>query len=242
LSVVDEPIIINMLSRNLKTVVLAFALMFAAVAFSVRALTRGVAHTSEADGEEHVVDPLDRVVQQRFHDVVGFGMARIASERKFVPESKEEKTAVKDLKRAGYEVGLYLVGRNILEDVPDKYHVGKTMFGGFGEHLMSGPVFVSRQGLKELPDARALWEQSREALRAFDGGGERYGFKADGWDVEARPVRASDEGCLRCHGFDTRLTFDEKGDLRMISPAKERNGLRVGDPLGAMLYVYRKSN
>jgi hypothetical protein len=233
-----------MLSRSLKTTVLAFALLFAVAAFVGRAATQDVAQSVEPSVDEHAIDPLDRVVQQRFHDVIGFGMVRVATERTFVPETKEEKTAVRGLKRAGYEVCLFLVGRNILEEVPEKYRVSEPTFGSNNSHLMSGPVLLSRQKLQELkglPDARALWEPSREALRTFDGGSaERYGFEASGWKVEARPVRASDESCLKCHGFTMRLTVNQNGSMS-IRRDDFRNELQVGDPLGAMLYVYRKS-
>src|SRR2546422_2615942 len=60
-----------------------------------------------------VIDALDQVIQRRFHEVIGFGMTRIGSERKFSPNTDEEKAAVQNLKRAQYQVTLFLAGRNI---------------------------------------------------------------------------------------------------------------------------------
>src|SRR5215211_5897327 len=75
--------------------------------------------------QRHPLDALDRAVQKRFHNVIGFGMARIATEREFAPETAEEKDAVRDLKRAGYRVGLYLAGRGLLEPAPGAERVAK---------------------------------------------------------------------------------------------------------------------
>ncbi len=76
----------------------------------------------------------------------------------------------------------------------------------------------------------------------FARGAERYGFKAAGWEVEARPVRASDESCLRCHKTDYRTVHGvtEKG-VSFYSVEPKGNALKAGDPLGVLLYVYKKS-
>jgi hypothetical protein len=203
--------------------------------------TRPAAAVSPAR-EPHPLDALDRAVQKRFHNVIGFGMARIASERRFEPTTEEEKEAVAALKREGYSVGLYLVGRGILADVPVEQRVAWNRFGGGPGRAISGPIYVSPSSMKSLPGAVPLWDETRRALESFASGGERHEFNAGQWRVEARPVRASAESCIECHrrhaGFELKPTPSAGGEQAAEKP-KDAD-LKVGDPLGVLLYAYRK--
>lgn len=187
------------------------------------------------------LDVFDRAVQRRFHNVIGFGMNRISTRRWFVPETTEEKDAVKALRHDGYEVCLYLVGRNILQDIPEERRKSEPFFGSGVSHLMSGPVFVGEGTLKGLPEGREMWEPAREALRKFDNGASRTSFEIAGWNIEARPVMASDDKCLSCHGYDSRLVSDPQAPGRRRMEI-QRNQLRIGDTLGVLLYVHRKKD
>lgn len=192
-----------------------------------------------AESGRHPVDPLDRVVRARFHNHIGFGMARIATERKFVPETAEEREAVRAMKRAGYEVGLFLVGRGVYKDAPPENRRADNLFGGVSAgRAMSGPIFVSGTDVKKLPDVAALWDETRRAMTSFAGGTERYGFEAEGWRVEARPIRAADS-CLRCHNSRLSLKLIGPNGAPSAETAPRPEALKVGDPLGAMLYAYR---
>src|SRR4051812_24451489 len=113
------------------------------------------------------IDDLDRAVQKRFHSIVGFGMARIATEKKFSPETEEEKAVVDSLKKSNLKVGLYLAGRLVLEPKP-----GDAQWGEFGlSRAISAPIFVgSKTDLKELPKRLDLWEQTQKAMAAFEQG------------------------------------------------------------------------
>lgn len=191
----------------------------------------------------HPLDALDRAVQKRFHNVIGFGMARIASERRFEPTTEEEKEAVAALKRAGYSVGLYLVGRGILADVPVEQRVAVNRFGGGPGRAISGPIYVSPSSMKSLPGAVPLWDETRRALESFASGGERHEFDAGAWRVEARPVRASADSCIECHRrhapFEIK-TMPAAGGEAVAAEAPKEADLKVGDPLGVLLYAYRK--
>lgn len=220
---------------SLKSLLFLFVAGSVMLAFAVRS------ETQQATRAEHFLDPFDGVVQQRFHEVIGFGMARVASERWFKPETPEEKEAVRDLKKGGYQVGLFLAGRNLLQDVPPSYRVSYAKMGSGRRHMMSGPVVVSDQRLKGLPDGPAMWEPTREALRQFARGSERWAFEASGWSVEARPVRASDEKCLRCHAY-TKLIFENYNGTVAMRYGEPRYDLQIGDPIGAVLYVYRRKD
>jgi hypothetical protein len=193
--------------------------------------------------EPHPLDALDRAVQKRFHNVIGFGMARIATERRFEPTTEEEKAAVAALKREGYAVGLYLVGRGILVETPVEKRVTLNRFGGWSGRAISGPIYVSSSSMKSLPGAVPLWDETRRALESFASGGERREFDAGSWRIEARPVRASAESCLECHrrhaGFELEPLPAAGGAQAPAGPPKVAD-LKVCDPLGVLLYAYRK--
>jgi hypothetical protein len=71
-------------------------------------------------------------------------------------------------------------------------------------------------------------------MKAFEVN-DSYQFSQGSWQFIARPVRASEQSCLGCHLHDTTrlMAFD----------AKEEKGkrLQIGDPLGVLLYAYRKA-
>lgn len=219
-----------------KLIVLTLAIVGSFSVHALRANPAGAGLNVTGTAE---LDAFDQVVQKRFHNVIGFGMARVATERQFIPESPEEKEAVKQLKRAGYEICFYLAGRGILQDIKESERVSHTLFGDGWAHTMSGPVFLSKRKLKALPDARLMWEPARQSFRIFTEGASRHSFEANGWQIEARPVRASDEACLSCHAYDTLITYPPEGGTR-YTKATERNNLRVGDPIGILLYVHKQ--
>jgi hypothetical protein len=148
---------------------------------------------------------------------------------------------VRELKRAGYEVGLYLAGRAILDDAPERPRLAKTRFGfGLTGQAFSGPIFVG-PGVKRLPTAASLWDGTRRALESFAAGAERHEFTTGRWQVEARPVRASADSCLRCHNTDYRQVYGvTEAGARFSRIEPTGDPLKLGDPLGVLVYAYRK--
>jgi hypothetical protein len=228
---------------------LAVALTIAAFAASVALRLDNAATQAQKNSptqparNSHPLDALDREVQKRFHNVIGFGMARIGTQRKFAPETEEEKGAVRELKREGYHVGLYLAGRAILNDVPEQNRRAKLDFGSSSAgQAFSGPIFLLSSDMKGMPTAASLWDETRRAMQAFASGSERYGFKSGEWDVEARPVRASEESCLKCHVAHVEfavVVVNEKGE-KSVEPERMEDPPKLGDPLGVLVYAYRK--
>ena len=62
------------------------------------------------------------------------------------------------------------------------------------------------------------------------GASESHEFVNSGWTFIARPVRASDENCLACHGGR---------EIRPSLPIATDTSLKIGDALGAAIYGYR---
>jgi|GEM_PF-1891344 len=195
---------------------------------------------AEAARDEDPVDALDRVVRARFHNHIGFGMARIATERRFEPETEEEKRAVRAVRRAGLRVGLFIVGRGVLADPPPGVRRPVNSFGGFWPGRgVAGPIFLNATEAKSLPDGDLYWDEARRAMLAFAAGAESYDFEAGGWKAAARPVRAA-ESCLQCHTADTETRAFVVDGKTFYEVGPGSNRLKVGDPLGAMLYIYRR--
>lgn len=169
-------------------------------------------------GSEPVpITRLDECIQTRFLDTGRFGMKRILPMeyhgiRTFEPENAAEKAVVAQLAVEKYDVAFYLAGRGILS-APPLIDPRRTR--------MQGPAFITRQRVEQFPQPDALLTASREALAAFDEG-RSQDIRLPGWTVVARPIRASKENCVRCHSASSGQT------------------LKIGDPLGVAVYVYRR--
>jgi hypothetical protein len=178
---------------------------------------------------------LNDCIQQRFNDVdKRFGIARVmklgATPHQFEPENVRELEAVRGLSNLRLRVVLYLAGRRLLRPRPPE---PSPQLGARGWGIIKGPVQIapvtSREANPPPPAAMDLWDQGRRALLAF-GERESYDFRAGDWAFMARPVRVSGAECLKCHlGTGTHLYGP---------PASGTSSLKIGDPLGAVIYAY----
>ena len=195
---------------------------------------KGPASVEKPSPDTQLIDAFDRALQRRFHDVIGFGMARIETDKRFVPETAEEKAALASLQKAKLKVALYLAGRLVLDSKP----VGSN-HSMFFRRAVGRALFISSStNIRELPQPSDLWGESQKALAAFSAGSESYDFALDQWTFRARPVRASDQSCLKCHSEDYHIVFEASGGST-IKPTG--NKLKVGDPLGVLLYAFSQS-
>jgi hypothetical protein len=150
---------------------------------------------------------MSRILPWQFHGV-----------RTFQPENPTEFAVVNQLQSKGYEVALYLAGRNILT-TPSPAVALTLDTRRFG---VQGPAYITRlRDPKELPGPDGLLPDSRAALVSFQSGAG-YDIRKGEWTVAMRPLRASNTACLQCH-----------------NAAAGGSGLKIGDALGVVLYVYR---
>ena len=222
-----------------------FALVLSAGLATVADPVRCGGHPARPTGPPSaasLLDALNACIQERFLDVDnGFGFRRLVppgeTPHRFKPENVRELAAVRDLDRAGVKVILYLTSRRVLEPKPET-----TRPGWSDRWLIKGPVAVAgvvdnpellRAGpIGEVaPPPMDLWDEAGRAMAAFEQH-ESHDFTTSTWTFRARPVRAQNTTCLACHKGNTAHTLPATAGIN--------GALRVGDPLGVVLYGYKE--
>jgi hypothetical protein len=166
-----------------------------------------------------VLSRLDDCIQKRFLDTGSFGISRILplhGVRQFRSANADERAIVEDLEQKGYEVALFLAGRQILDSSGNRFFDPRSG--------VQGPANITHLSkMDELPNPNALLPDARAALTAFDSSNS-YEAQHDGWTILMRPLRATKETCVQCH---TRGAGGANASLK------------IGDSLGVVLYVFR---
>ncbi len=190
-----------------------------------------------------IIEKLDASIQNRFLTEPSFGMARIvvvplgptplrsAHLNSFSPRNKEEIDAVKFFETEDWDVGLYLFGRTALPDEkkPERFKI---------RFRANEPVGISH-GLntKKLPDRKKMLKEIRDAFIFFQekepGSEVNYKFEKGKWAFIAKPVRAANESCLKCHS-DYVITEKLENDQFKFRKRK------VGDVNGVIVYAFSK--
>jgi hypothetical protein len=170
--------------------------------------------------EPDELNRLDECIQRRFLARTTFGMGRILPNqfhgvRQFSPENAAEQAVVNQLDQKGYQVTLYLAGRNVLDAPPPVPNL--TLY----RYAVQGPAYITRlRNPEELPRPDALFEASRAALQAFSNGRGYDAFQKGDWTVALRPLRAANEACVQCHNATGAH-------------------VKMNDVLGVAMYVYK---
>jgi hypothetical protein len=182
-----------------------------------------------------VISSLNDCIQSRFRDVdERFGFRRIITPNetphRFTPENAKELAAVGALERSGLEVILYLTGRLVVREKPPAADLTDAVVW----RVIKGPVAITTAAgaAAAAPKPMDLWDESARAMRAFEKR-DSYDFVQAGWRFTARPVRASEELCLRCHR--------SRGRASSVPISDELPALKIGDPLGVVFYGYRSA-
>jgi hypothetical protein len=181
-----------------------------------------------------LIAALNGCIQQRFREVnERFGISRVIrigdTPHTFRPEEVAELEAVTALEQANLRVVLYLTGRRVQAPKPDT----SRWSAADAWRLIKGPVRITSEGRAtadvQPPPSLELWDDSRRALQAF-ATSDLYEFDRGGWRFIAKPVRAREAACLKCHDQSQELLT--RGGVRSEAP-------KLGDPLGVVLYGYQ---
>jgi hypothetical protein len=209
------------------------------------------AHLQESAAKLQLLAAFDVCIQQRFKDIdKTLGLRRIIkigeTPHRFKPENAKELTSMSELQNGGFNVALYLASRSVFGEKPeakkwrqDNQENGSANSGALSKapfdsrRLIKGPVLITAKNRDDLPMPVELWEQSRKAMQAF-ATKDSYEFTLGKWKFLAKPVRAS-ESCLQCHLRDSTRIFEVNPKYDKAEP------LKIGDPLGTVLYAYQES-
>jgi hypothetical protein len=196
------------------------------------------------------IDAFDALIQKRFLTEPGFGILRIEPIvplshhlAYFSPKDTEEEKAVASFKDSGWKTGLYLFGRTANPKVV-KGKQQKTFVINYNTHdplpISLATDRVNRDlFLKEIPKTEKLIDNVKTAFIAFQTPNSEnennYEFSIGKWSYVARPVRAVNESCIKCH---TDYVITEKlGDGKFTFRKR-----KVGDANGVIVYGFRKDS
>jgi len=188
------------------------------------------------------IDRFDRAIQQRFLTQPFLGINRITPPfppnphlREFYPQNEEESNSVTHFMNNGWKVDLYLFGRRAQPKVVEGKQQNKFTIN----YRLNKPVTVTTD-LKQsnLPAAKRLLNQVKVAFQEFQTPNSpnesSYEFSIGKWAYVARPVRASNESCLKCHS-DYVITSTVANNQYTF---RRR---RVGDVNGVIVYGFSKT-
>jgi len=102
-----------------------------------------------------------------------------------------------------------------------------TLLAGEARRQLEGPVVAGTESPEGLDGVREelLKRVKQTPIPEGDIGG---------WKVSVRAVRAVEESCVKCHSAEAA-----SGEGRILSGAARIKGLKLRDPLGYLIYVYR---
>lgn len=194
-----------------------------------------------------LINDLDAAVQERLltSEAGTFGMSRImvrpslgehfrpviTDRRDFAPVNDQERNVLAAMESHKMQVGLYLFGQSILAESA----------GPFSYRALKGPGAITagtprpewypfkvlnriderEHSRARLPAWNAIYPIAKRALRSFNDGGKGFEIEFETWTLAARPAIAANSKCVSCHN-------------RM-----DRAAVKMGDPIGGVLYAYR---
>ncbi len=204
------------------------ALLALTLLHAVSTITTMAASAQEERAAVGAILALDAAaVQKRFEKVDRrFGLSRLPLPKGahgFVPENDAELSSLRELAEANVRVVLYLGGRSMLGPGPDERRARWS-------DQIKGPAFITRERSLPTPAAESLSEEGRRAIAAFDRHESQHAFEVERWNVLARPVRAVNGTCLKCH----RSSGDNV-------PWGVTSDLGIGDVIGVVFYVYQEA-
>ncbi|HZS44638.1 MAG TPA: hypothetical protein VFC63_06005 [Blastocatellia bacterium] len=208
---------------------------------------------NQQDDLDCAISEFNDRIQDRFKAVDrDFGYRRIIRPfaHNFRPENAREIKDVDGITNAGQTLFLYLTDLEVLgppnpSSTGDKNKDAK-LNDIFMKNAIKGPALITgdQKLVSDLPTVAQLWEPSAKALKSFEHN-ESYDFTLNGWNISARPVRASQESCMQCHlnrapnrfaSIPVTMTVDGK-----LIEDKKPAEIKIGDPLGVVIYAFRRT-
>jgi hypothetical protein len=179
-------------------------------------------------GASSSIEPLDRCIQYRLHDLEGFGISRLMDVPqhlyRFTPETPDESSAVAGLRWSGTAVAIYLGGIGLLDEARD------TAVEPLGRRAFSPAIEVTGTATLDLPPIGTLRALGRKSLAA-SAAGEPVTSTVGRWRIDVRPVRADRQACIDCHD-------SQRPDLYPPLPGRpDGPRLGIGDALGVVVYA-----
>lgn len=198
---------------------------------------------NELKPENLLIEQFDAAIQQRFLTEPNFGIRRIQPINPpgphleyFSPINDEEKQSVAAFEEDGWNVSLYLFGRRANPRIVKGKETEKFSIN----YRLNPPLPITSETQKvNLPRAKELIKEVKAAFIEFQTpdspNKNNYEFKIGKWSYVAKPVRAVNESCLKCH---TDYVITEKiGDHRYKFRKRA-----VGDANGVIVYGFAKKD
>lgn len=191
---------------------------------------------------DSLINSFDAAIQKRFLTEPYFGIYRIAPTVPvnphfgyFLPMNDEERKSLADFQSGGWKVFLYLYGKKANQRVVD----GKTKKDFVINYRINQPVTITKSlEKKDLPTGESLLKDVKEAFLAFQTPNAQnennYEFSSGKWSYVARPVRAANESCVKCH---TDYVVTEKLKNNQFKFRKRQ----IGDVNGVLVYGFAKA-
>ena len=209
----------------------------------ITAQTQNVINEKSAKPESSLIDRFDKAIQQRFLTEPDFGMRRIQPVNPpsphldyFSPINDEEKAGVAGFEQDGWKVSLYLFGRRATPKIENE----KEQKDFAINYRLNQPLSITKDlKQKSLPKAGKLLKEIKKAFIEFQTPNSsrenEYEFSIGKWFYVAKPVRAVNQSCLRCHTdyVITENLGDDKYKFRKR---------RVGDANGVIVYGFSKKD
>jgi hypothetical protein len=189
------------------------------------------------------LEKFDSIVQSRFLTEPFFGARRIQPpyptnphlSESFYTKTQDEEKFIFKFDEQNWKVSIHLFGRIVqpilVEDSkPTKFSIN---------YRLPPPIRVTKNlNKKSLPKSETLLKDAKKAFIEFqtqDINSEiNYEFEKNGWNYYAKPVRAVNESCIKCH---TDYVVLDKKDNKNYTFRKRQ----VGDVNGILVYGFKKS-
>lgn len=199
--------------------------------------------TNAADyPETQLVEKFDAAIQRRFLTEPNFGIRRMQPIQPeplqsihvggFSPINEDERSTITGFVNDGWKVGLYLYGRQATPDGDKENPLEKFKIS----YRINRPVSVVWESPKDrLPNSKKLINEVKAAFLKFqaDVTVVDYRFAKDDWSYVAKPVRAVNESCIRCHTDYVVTDKLENGQYKFRKRA-------VGDVNGVIVYGFSR--